>query len=226
MMRVGLPTSCVERSRPTEQFFLTIHLSPAKMDLMRQRDMQHHTYADYLVWSANSGNELIDGVAYVREPPAPSRLHQEVVVELCRQITNSLEGKRERAYVAPFDVRLPKGDSADDQIDTVVQPDILIVCDLQKLDDRGMRGAPDWVGEVLSPSTASYDRVTKLPAYERAGVPEVWLVDPIDRTVAIYRLEDGHYTRPVVLALQGRTDIRAVPGINIDWDRLLLQGSS
>jgi Uma2 family endonuclease len=191
------------------------------MDRMRERDMQHHTYADYLTWSATSGNELIDGVAYVGEPPAPSRLHQEVVVELCRQVTNSLEGKSGRAYVAPFDVRLPKDSAADDdQIDTVVQPDILIVCDLRKLDDRGMRGAPDWIAEVLSPSTAGYDRTTKLPAYERAGVPEIWLIDPTDRTVTIYRIVAGHYTQPVVLELRGQTAITAVPGVSIDWDRL------
>jgi Uma2 family endonuclease len=190
---------------------------------MRERDMQYHTYADYLTWSASSGNELIDGVAYVGEPPAPPRLHQEVVVELCRQVSNSLEGKRCRAYVAPFDVRLPKdGASGDDQIDTVVQPDVLIVCDLQKLDDRGMRGAPDWITEVLSPSTASYDRSTKLTAYERAGVPEIWLIDPTQRTVTIYRIAAGHYTQPVVLELRGQTAITAVPGVSIDWDRLLL----
>lgn len=191
------------------------------MDVMRQRDMQHHTYADYLDWSATSGNELIDGVAYVREPPAPSRLHQEMVVGLCRQVTIALEGKTGRAYVAPFDVRLPKGSDADDQIDTVVQPDILIVCDLRKLDDRGMRGAPDWIAEILSPSTASYDRTIKLAAYERAGVPETWLIGPTDRTVTIYRIASGRYTQPVVLELRGRTAITAVAGIGIDWDRLL-----
>lgn len=188
---------------------------------MRQRDVQHHTYADYLIWSAASGDELIDGVAYVREPPSPSRLHQEIVVELCHQITNSLKGKAARAYVAPFDVRLPKdGASADDQIDTVVQPDVLIVRDPQKLDDRGMRGAPDWIAEVLSPSTASYDRATKLRAYERAGVPEIWLIDPIDRTVTIHRLAAGHYTQPIVLELRGQTALTSVPGVSIDWDRL------
>ena len=191
-----------------------------KIRLMRQRDMQHHTYADYLIWSADSGNEVIDGIAYVREPPSPSRLHQEVVVELCRQITNSLEGKPARAYVAPFDVRLPKHSDADDQIDTVVQPDILIVCGPQKLDDRGMRGAPDWIGEVLSPSTARYDRTIKLAAYERAGVPEVWLIDPLEHTVTIHGTAAGHYTQPVVLALEGRTPIAAVPGVIIDWDRM------
>lgn len=194
------------------------------MDLMRQRDMQHHTYADYLIWSADSGNEIIDGVAYIREPPSPSPLHQEVIVELCHQITIALQGKRGRAYVAPLDIRLPKGSTADDQIDTVVQPDLLIVCDLQKLDERGIRGAPDWVGEVLSPSTARYDRTTKLAAYERAGVPEVWLIDPIDRAVTIYRLAGARYAQPLVQGLAGQTAMTAVPGVSIDWDRLQLGG--
>lgn len=184
---------------------------------MRQRDMQHHTYADYLIWSADSGNEVIDGIAYVREPPSPSRLHQELVLELGRQVAAALEGKPGRAYIAPFDVRLPKDGGADDQIDTVVQPDVLIVCDLQKLDDRGMSGAPDWIAEVLSPSTARYDRTTKLRAYERAGVPEVWL---IDKTVTIHRIAVGRYAQPSILDLEGEMAIAAVPGVSIDWDRL------
>jgi Uma2 family endonuclease len=188
------------------------------MSSMRQRDTQLHTYADYLIWSATYGNELVDGIAYVREPPSPSRLHQEIVGEIHRQIANSLQGKPARVYVAPFDVRLPKHGDADDQIDTVVQPDLLIVCDLQKVDDRGVRGAPDWIAEVLSPSTATYDRTRKLSVYERAGVPELWLVDPIDGTVTIFRIAAGHYTQPVVLPLSGQTAIKAVPGISIDWD--------
>jgi len=187
---------------------------------MRQRDMQHHTYADYLTWSATYGDEVIDGIAYVREPPAPSRLHQEIVGELYRQISNSLEGKRPRAYVAPFDVRLPKHGGADDQIDTVVQPDVIIVCDPHKLDDRGMRGAPDWIAEVLSPSTAAYDQTTKLRALERACVPEVWLIDPAERSVMIYRIAAGEYGPPIVLELRGQTAIAAVPGVSIDWDHL------
>lgn len=190
---------------------------------MRQRDMQHHTYADYLIWSADSGNELIDGVAYVREPPSPSRFHQEVVLELGRQIANSLVDKPARAYVAPLDIRLPTNSGDDDRIDTVVQPDVFIVCDPQKLDDRGMLGAPDWIAEVLSPSTARYDRTIKLRAYERAGVPEVWLIDPTERSVTIYRIAAGRYTQPVVLEFEGRTAITAVPGVSIDWDRLLVR---
>jgi len=192
---------------------------------MHPRDTQHHTYADYLIWSATSGNEIIDGVAYVRDPPSPSRAHQEIVVELCRQVTNSLQGGYGRAYVAPFDVRLPKESCDDDRIDTVVQPDLLIVRDPRKLDDRSLCGAPDWVAEVLSPSTAHYDRTTKLRAYERAGVPEVWLIDPGASTVAVHRLAAGRYSEPVVLELRGQTALAAVPGITIDWETLRVVGS-
>ena len=185
-----------------------------------RRDTLHHTYSDYLTWSDEERDELIDGVAYVKEPPAPSRSHQEVVGELFLQIRLALEGKPYRTYVAPFDVRLPKSGEADDRIDTVVQPDVLVVGGLEKLDERGMRGAPDWIAEVLSPSTASHDHVLKVPVYERAGVLEVWLVHPIDRTLTLYRLKNGSYGRPIVLELKGRTAIAAIPGVTIDWDRL------
>jgi Uma2 family endonuclease len=185
-----------------------------------QRDTLHHTYGEYLTWPDDERTELIDGTAYVREPPAPSRSHQELVGELYYQVRLALEGKSFHAYVAPFDVRLPKDGEADELIDTVVQPDVLIVRDLAKLDDRGMRGAPDWIAEVLSPSTANHDQTVKLRAYERAGVLEVWFVHPGDRTLTAYRLEDGRYGRPTVLELRGRTSISAVPGVGIDWDRL------
>lgn len=185
-----------------------------------RRDALHHTYADYLTWADGERDELIDGTAYIREPPAPSRLHQELAGELYHQIRLALEGKPCRAYVAPFDVRLPKAGEADDQIDTVVQPDVLIVCDLKKLDGRGMRGAPDWIAEVLSPTTASHDQIVKLPIYERAGVLEVWFVHPADRTVSTYRLDGERYARPVILELKGRMAISAIPDVSVDWDRL------
>ena len=191
-----------------------------------KRDTHHHTYADYFKWSRTYGDELIDGTAYVREPPSPARLHQEVVGELYAQIAFAIRGKPRRVYVAPFDVRLPKSTEVDDQVDTVVQPDVLIVSDLQKIDARGMRGAPDWLAEVLSPSTASYDQTVKVPTYERAGVREVWLIHTIDRTLTIYRaasgpLEAGRYGCPTILALKGQTPLTAVPGVTIDWEPVL-----
>jgi Putative restriction endonuclease len=90
-----------------------------------KRDTDHHTYSDYLTWSRDFGDELVDGTAYVREPPSASQSHQQIVVELCRQIANALEDKPCHVYVAPFDVRLPKSNEEDDQVDTVVQPDVL-----------------------------------------------------------------------------------------------------
>jgi Uma2 family endonuclease len=186
-----------------------------------KRDAGHHTYADYLMWSNTYGDELIDGTAYVREPPAPSRSHQQIVVELCKQLATALENRPCEVYVAPFDVRLPKSTEEDDQIDTVVQPDVLIVSDLQKLDARGVRGAPDWLAEVVSPGTAKHDQLVKLPAYERAGVREVWFINPVARTVSIYCLEAGHYGRPTLLGLKGQTSLTAVPGVTVDWDRLV-----
>ena len=186
-----------------------------------RRDAGRHTYADYYSWRDDERYELINGIAYVKEPPAPTRFHQELVGELHHQIKLALEGHRWRTYIAPFDVRLPKAGEADDLIDTVVQPDVLIVRDRGKLDERGMRGAPDWVAEVLSPGTARHDQVVKIPVYERAGVLEVWLVHPIELTLSVYRLESGRYARPNVLELKGRTAIGALPGgVSIDLDRL------
>lgn len=188
-----------------------------------KRDTHHHTYADYLTWADIQCAELVDGTAYIREPPAPSRLHQELVREILHQLRGSLEGNAWCIQIAPFDVRLPKANEPDDDIDTVVQPDVLIVCDRTKFDERGMRGAPDWVAEVLSPGTASHNRTIKIPAYERAGVREVWLVDPRDRTLMIYQLEGGRYGSPAIRQLKGQTFLSVIPKLHVDWDRLLSQ---
>src|SRR5437868_2909930 len=100
-----------------------------------QRDAQRHTYGDYLEWSRDYGDELIDGVAYVREPPSPSQIHQELVAEIFYQLRGALEGMVSRVYIAPLDIRLPKSDEPDDKIETVVQPDVFIVCDHGKTDE-------------------------------------------------------------------------------------------
>jgi Uma2 family endonuclease len=84
-----------------------------------------------------------------------------------------------------------------------------------------LRGAPDWLAEVLSPGTARHDEFVKLPAYERAGVREVWLIHPIERTLAVYRLEAGHYGPPTLLELKGRTRLTAIPGVTVDWDLVI-----
>lgn len=185
-----------------------------------RRDAGLHTYGDYLGWPEDVRYELIDGVAYMMSP-APSRLHQEVVGELYRQIANALDGTPCRAYVAPFDVRLPKSGEPDSAVDTVVQPDVLVVCDRAKLDERGMRGAPDWVIEVLSPATAGHDQIIKLAAYERAGVRELWLVHPTDRVVTVYVQSGGGFGRPTVAEMAGASAAQVLPAVRVDWERVL-----
>ncbi|MGB5834377.1 MAG: Uma2 family endonuclease [Thiohalocapsa sp.] len=185
-----------------------------------QRDADHHTYGDYLTWPDDIRYELIDGVAYLMAP-APTLAHQDVVGEIYRQLANALDNLACLVYVAPVDVRLPKGQEADEHIDTVVQPDVLVVCDREKLDRRGVRGGPDLVVEVLSPGTASHDHVKKRHVYERAGVREYWLVHPIDRMVTVYRLEQGAYGKPEMQELTGETVVGVLPGVAITWDALM-----
>jgi Uma2 family endonuclease len=152
---------------------------------------QRYTYADYLVWDASQRAELINGQVYLMASPSPS--HQTICFELGRQLGNFLEGKKCRAYPAPFDVRLfeKEGDQPED-VDTVVQPDLTVVCDQSKLDQHGCKGAPELVIEVLSPSSRRHDRLEKLHLYQKAGVPEYWIVDPDNRSVQVLLLDsDG-----------------------------------
>lgn len=184
------------------------------------RTEKHYTYADYLQWPDDTRYELIDGEAF-RMAPTPLIEHQEIAGEVYCQLANQLDGQPCRPYIAPVDVRLPRTDEADAAIDTVVQPDVLVVCDPSKIDRRGVRGAPDWVLEVLSPSTAAHDQIAKRRTYERAGVREYWLVHPGDRTLTVYVLENGQYGRPEIYELKDATPIGVLPGVSIAWDALI-----
>jgi len=185
------------------------------------RDPEHHDYGDYRRWGDDVRYELIDGVAYAMSP-SPTRHHQEVTGEIYYQARQRLDPKSDcQVLIAPLDVRLPQGDEVDDRVDTVVQPDVLAVCDPGKLDDRGVRGAPDWVVEVLSPSTASHDHIHKRRVYERHGVTELWLVHPTDRLLTVYRYENGEYGKPEFVELAGETEVQALPGVTIHWDALV-----
>lgn len=134
------------------------------------------------------------------------------------QVANCLRGKPCRPFGAPFDVRLPRGDETDAEVTTVVQPDISVICDSAKLDERGCRGSPDWVVEVLSPSTAAKDQIQKLAAYERAGVRDVWLVHPTDHIVTVYTFDaDRHYGKPAIHETRETLAPGLFPDLPIEW---------
>lgn len=184
-----------------------------------QLKQTYFTYADYRSWPEDVRYELIDGEAWMMA--GPSRMHQELTGGIFRQIANSLEGQPCRPYIAPFDIRLPRANEADDQIDTVLQPDISVICDRSKLDDKGCRGAPDWIIEVLSPATSGRDHITKRRLYEQHGVREYWLVHPGDKVVLVYLLENGAYGRPEAYELSGALAAVILPEVAVDWDRML-----
>ena len=178
------------------------------------------TYADYRQWPADERWELIDGVAYAMAP-APTISHQTLAGQLFRQIDEALDGAPRRALIAPVDVLLPTPEETEDRTTTVVQPDILVVCDPKKITERNVRGAPDWIIEVLSPASARHDHLTKRALYERAGVREYWLVHPVDRVITVYTLKDGQYGGPEIADMAGERVPTIFPEIVIRWQAIL-----
>lgn len=180
----------------------------------RKKTPKRFSYADYQGWDDNERYELIDGVVY--DMNAPLRIHQKYVVELVRQMSNFFLEKPCEVYVAPFDVRLPRRSKKDKDIFDVVQPDISIICDQSKLDDKGCVGAPDLVVEVTSPSTAGKDQVKKRALYESNGVREYWLLHPDDRLVFVYLLGKEGYGKPEVYDETMTVKSAIFPELSID----------
>lgn len=174
------------------------------------QEKRKYTYEDYLSWDEDEHIEIIDGVPYytygdeiIEGAPvmqaAPSTSHQTIITELIYKIRSFLEGKPCRVFPAPFSVWLESDDTS------ALEPDITIVCDPSKLTERGCKGAPDVIIEILSPSTARKDRIIKLDRYERAGVREYWMIDPDTKTLQACILENDRYF------IKGYTETATVP---------------
>lgn len=148
-----------------------------------------YTYADYLTWKLDEYVELIKGKVF-RMTPAPTKTHQIISSNILSEIGHYLKGQKCKAFHAPFDVRLPnKRKSTEKEIISVVQPDICVVCDPTKLDERGCLGAPDLIVEILSVSTQKKDHDEKYHLYEENGVKEYWIVSPSDKSISVYELK-------------------------------------
>ena len=181
-----------------------------------KRPKGRFTYGDSCTWPEDERWELIDGEAFDMSA-APLRQHAELSRALFRILDGFFNNQPCEVYYAPFDVRLPEGDEADEDVDDVVQPDISVVCDPRKLDRRGCRGAPDLVVEILSPSTAARDCILKRRLYERHGVREYWIVDPENRLVTQYVLcADGEYGKPAIFGDTDTLPAALFPELKID----------
>ncbi|HEX7847731.1 MAG TPA: Uma2 family endonuclease [Chitinophagaceae bacterium] len=176
-----------------------------------------YTYADYIKWKFEEQLELIRGKIF-KMSPAPVPIHQKIVLAIGSIFYNKLKKTKCHVFPAPFDVRLPvKNRKRDDQITTVVQPDLCVICDESKIDQRGCLGAPDLVIEILSPGNSEKDVKLKYDVYEEAGVREYWVVHPVEETVAVFILtENGKFDGAKLYAGKSKIKSSAVPGLTVN----------
>ncbi len=176
------------------------------------KNQGEYTLADYYALPEDRRVELIDGVFY--DMSAPSFVHQRVAMELFSQIKNHIDARGGNciAMAAPLDVRL----DCDDR--TMIQPDVVVLCDRGKIRRWGIMGAPDFVAEILSPATRRKDAVKKLEKYITAGVREYWILDPDRGKAMVYRIEADDL--PEIYGLSGKVPLGIFEGLWIDLDRI------
>ena len=182
---------------------------------------KQYTYADYLTWKFDERVELIRGWIS-RMSPAPLVNHQRVSIKLAIQIGNFLEDKKCDVFVAPFDVRLTnkRKKVANNSIQSVVQPDICVICDETKLDKKGCIGAPDWVIEILSPGNSKKEMKEKFTLYEENGVREYWIVDPTHFAVQVFDLMNDKFTFRSFYTKEDLIPVGIFEGFAIDSDKM------
>ena len=184
------------------------------MSAVRNLHEEMYTYRRYCD-ELDDGNryEIIDGVPYMMA--APFRQHQDILGEIYGRLYNYLQGKKCKAYVSPFDVRLAIYGEVGDDVINVVQPDIMVFCDRNKLDDKGAIAAPDIAIEILSPSSIKNDKYRKFNLYEKAGVKEYWIVDGANEVVEMFKLDDGKFTLNAVLQTEDVITSSVLEGLEI-----------
>ncbi|MGI4805399.1 MAG: Uma2 family endonuclease [Janthinobacterium lividum] len=184
-----------------------------------------YTYADYLKWTFDDRLEILKGKLF-KMTPAPNRFHQRLSGVVFNRIFNFLKGQPCHVYSAPFDVRLSRKNAADESVTTVFQPDICVICDLSKLDDRGCVGAPDIVVEILSPGNNKKELRNKFEIYEEAGILEYWVVWPTEQTVLQYTLNaEGKYVASLILAAGDQVTTLILPGFVLDLEEVFEEAS-
>ncbi|WP_243718065.1 Uma2 family endonuclease [Pedobacter changchengzhani] len=177
-----------------------------------------YSYANYLNWLFDDRIELIKGKIF-KMSPAPSRVHQKISIRILNPLVNFLKGEVCEVYSAPFDVRFPKESKADKDVFTVLQPDICVVCDKNKLDDRGCIGAPDIVVEILSPGNTKMELLHKYKVYEEFGVKEYWVVSQSDQNILIYTLNGlGKFEPSKQFTLSEKITSSVLPGFELKLD--------
>jgi Uma2 family endonuclease len=212
-------------------------MSYRNMPVPKPRNDYKYSYADYLSWPDQERWEIIEGVPYPFDfgsefsekedkllynmSPSPGSRHQKISGELFAAIHTVLKGKRCNVFTAPLDVRLYEDNvDSDEVVYTVVQPDIVVICDKSKIDEKGCKGAPDICIEILSPSTAYKDETEKFKLYEKYGVREYWIVHPELERITVYTLKDGEYGNPEVYKKTNKLQSSVLEQIKMDLNQI------
>ena len=176
-----------------------------------------YTYADYLTWKFKERVELYKG-KLMKMTPAPSFSHQDISGEIAFELKSYFRKKPCKVLSAPFDVRLKdsKKPVTDDEFNTVVQPDITVICDLDKIDERGCKGSPDLVVEILSPGNSKKEMGVKFDLYQENKIPEYWIVEPANQTILVYYLKDGKYSNDRPLGVDAKIQSKLFPELDFE----------
>ena len=191
-----------------------------KPDIVKEPISEYGTYsyADYLTWQMEEVVELIKGKIFRKAAAAPKRIHQRISAKLLTRLYVFLENRSCQVYDAPFDVRFPTSSKEDRKIYNVVQPDICVICDLEKLDDRGCLGAPDLIVEILSPSNSKTELKHKFELYESNGVSEYWIIHAETQDLLIYSLINGKYVPSRLFTSGDVVESKVIQGFKLDLE--------
>jgi Uma2 family endonuclease len=164
--------------------------------------------------------ELIKGKVFKKAAAAPNRLHQRLSIHLASEFFQFLKGKTCEVYEAPFDVRFPTKSNKNEEIFTVVQPDICVICDPKKLDVAGCLGAPDLIAEILSSGNNQKELKIKYELYEEVGVLEYWIIYPTEQSLIIHSLVSGKYHPSRPYTIGDTVESKCIQGFQIDLTEL------
>jgi Uma2 family endonuclease len=180
-----------------------------------------YTYADYLLWQFSERLEIIKGKIF-QMSPAPNSFHQEILGNVYVSFRQTFKKNKCKVYLAPFDVRLVNGKKStpDNEVYTVVQPDLCVVCDPTMVDEKNCFGAPNLVVEILSKSTSRKDMTIKYDLYEENGVQEYWIINPFQKDVHIYTLQNGKYVGSRPFILETMLESPTFPELKIEVDAI------
>lgn len=179
------------------------------------------TYEEYLTLEDGVRYEVIDGQIY-NMSPAPTTKHQAVQRELLTEFSLYLRGKTCTVFGSPIDVCFSEEDNDIKKIKEWVEPDLVVVCDKNKIHEKRIVGVPDLVVEILSPSTAKVDKIVKYNRYQRAGVKEYWIVDPSNETIDVYLLHQDAFKHSGTFFKDDTLSVQLLEGFTIDLSNVFI----